>query len=253
MDNLYDVRWEDGNQLKIKSGELRGYLDVRDGNEGSSGGPNGIVSPNYKGIPYYQKKLNEFVGLSHGHLTRATWIPTTQRASASGILLETGHAHGYGYGPAATDGIRFFTIIDGKQPMSSADFVIGAVTAADIYNLYNGMTAKNFTISRDILDDFNLIAASSAPGEAGNIEVLNQLLAYRRNDDMFAEGAPEDFMKSLVATLGIDTEQAGNYENNQRVVVDQIFNRRLQNQAYHWMKRWRTLSSSSMRITLLQK
>ena len=44
---------------------------------------------------------------------------------------------------------------------------------------------------------------------------------------MFAEGAPEDFMKSLVATLGIDTEQAYNYENNQRVVVDQIFNRRL--------------------------
>ena len=59
--NLYQIQWADGNALSVKSGELRGYLDVRDGNEGSSGGPNGIASPNYKGIPYYQKKLNEFV------------------------------------------------------------------------------------------------------------------------------------------------------------------------------------------------
>jgi flagellar hook-associated protein 1 FlgK len=227
VDNLYDVRWEDGNQLKIKSGELRGYLDVRDGNEGSSDGPNGIQSPNYKGIPYYQRKLNEFVRTFARAFNEGYLDTDSTKGFSAGDTFGTGHAHGYGYGPAATDGIRFFTIIDRGQPMSSADFVAGAVTSADIYNLYNGMTAKNFTISRDILDDFNLIAASSAPGEAGNIEVLNQLLAYRRNDDMFAEGAPEDFMKSLVATLGIDTEQAGNYENNQRVVVDQIFNRRL--------------------------
>lgn len=227
VENLYDVRWEDGNQLKIKSGELRGYLDVRDGNEGSGDGPNGIQSPNYKGIPYYQKKLNEFVR-TFARAFNEGYIDTDSiKGFSAGDMFGTGHAHGYGYGPAAADGIRFFTMIDGGLPLSSADFLNGATGAEDIYNLYNGVTAKNFAISSDIIDDSNLIATSSAYGEAGNIEVLNQLLGYRRNDDMFAEGAPEDFMKSLVATLGIDTEQAGNYENNQRVVVDQVFNRRL--------------------------
>lgn len=34
-------------------------------------------------------------------------------------------------------------------------------------------------------------------------------------------------MKSLVATLGIDSQQAVNYTANQQVVVNQIVNRRL--------------------------
>lgn len=46
---------------------------------------------------------------------------------------------------------------------------------------------------------------------------------------MFSEGAPEDFMKSLVATLGIDSQQARNYSMNQKAVVNQIINRRLSN------------------------
>jgi len=231
VDNLYEVRWADGNKLNIKGGELRGYLDVRDGNEGSSDGPNGLTSPNYKGIPYYQKKLNEFVqtfarAFNEGYIDTNSLIRGYDAADTFG----TGHAHGYGYGSGATvTGIRFFTMTENKQAMSSADF-LGTVDPSDneaIYHLYDRITAKNFSVSFDILDDYNLIATSNAAGEAGNIEVLNELLGYRRNGDMFAEGAPEDFMKSLIATLGIDTEQAGNYADNQQVVVNQIINRRL--------------------------
>ena len=46
MEKLFEVGWADGNYLNIKSGELRGLLDVRDGNEGMNG------SPIYKGIPF---------------------------------------------------------------------------------------------------------------------------------------------------------------------------------------------------------
>ncbi len=229
--NLYEVKWADGNKLNIKGGELRGYLDVRDGNEGSSGGPNGLTSPNYKGIPFYQKKLNEFVqtfarAFNEGYID----TDSTTRGYDPTDTFGTGHAHGYGYGAGATaSGIRFFTMTENKQAMSSADF-LGSANPADneeIYHLYDRITAKNFSVSFDILDDYNLIATSDVVGQAGNIEVLNDLLGYRRNADMFAEGAPEDFMKSLVATLGIDAEQAGNYGDNQKVVVNQIINRRL--------------------------
>jgi flagellar hook-associated protein 1 FlgK len=44
---------------------------------------------------------------------------------------------------------------------------------------------------------------------------------------MFSEGAPEDFMKSLITTMGIDSQQAGNYSDNQQIVVNQLTNRRL--------------------------
>lgn len=230
--NLYDIKWADGNSLNIKGGELRGYLDVRDGNEGSAAGPNGIPSPNYKGIPYYQKKLNQFVQ-TFARAFNEGYIDTETAAGSgysAGDTFGTGHSDGYGYN-TTTAGIRFFTMTStDRQPMSSDDFISGAADPndnEDIYHLYDNITAKNFTVSSDILDDYNLISTSGTQLEAGNIEVLNELLDFRRNADMFTEGAPEDFMKSLVATLGIDAEQAGNYGDNQQAVVNQIVNRRL--------------------------
>jgi len=224
--NLYEIKWADGNKLNIKGGELKGYLDARDGNEGAVNPDNGRISPNYKGIPYYQKKLNEFVRIFALAFNEGYIDADGDKAFDPGEF-GTGHAAGYGYNTAA-NGIRFFTMTgEGRLPLSSADFIGGASDPADIYDLYENITAKNFTVAADILDDYNLIAASDAPGEAGNIEVLNMLLGFRRDKDMFSEGAPEDFMKSLVATLGIDSQQAGNYKENQQIVVNQLINRRL--------------------------
>ncbi len=224
--NLYEIKWADGNKLNIKGGELRGYLDVRDGNEGIANPNNGIVSPNYKGIPFYQKKLNEFVR-TFARAFNEGYIDADGDREFDPGEFGVGHATGYGYETTVT-GIRFFTMTgEGRLPLSSEDFLDGASVHEDIYDAYENITAKNFTVSSDILDDYNLISTSDAAGEAGNIEVLNALLGFRRDTDMFSEGAPEDFMKSLVATLGIDAQQAGNYSDNQQIVVNQIINRRL--------------------------
>ncbi len=236
IDNLYNVKWADGNSLKVKGGELKGYLDVRDGNEGENG------SPDYKGIPYYQKKLNEFVRIFARAFNEGYIDTDGDKGFDLGEEGGTGHADGYGY-DTDVKGIRFFTMIGtGKQAVSSADFLSGAPAITDpndtseanyeayheyVYNCYSQITAKNFSVSEDILNNFNLITTSGVANEAGNIDALNSLLGLRRNADMFSEGAPEDFMKSLVATLGIDRQQAINYESNQNVIVTQITNRRL--------------------------
>lgn len=226
--NLYEVKWADGNKLNVKGGELRGLLDLRDGNEGSVNPDNGLVSPNCKGIPYYIKKLNEFVRVFARAFNEGYIDLDGDRAFDPGEF-GTGHSSGYGYNSGLT-GIRFFTMTDenGKE-LSTAGFLDGASDPAGIYDAYEKITAKNFCVSADILGDYNLIAASDTQYEAGNIEVLNVLLSFRRNSDMFSEGAPEDFMKSLVTTLGIDSQQARNFSMNQKAVVNQIENRRLSN------------------------
>lgn len=224
--NLYEVKWADGNSLNVKGGELRGYLDARDGNEGAAG-PNGINSPNYKGIPYYQKKLNEFVRTFARAFNEGYIDADGDKTYSAGDTDGTGHADGYGYN-TAVNGYRFFTMkATGDLPISSAVFISDPTDPAVVYSSYSKVTAKNFTVSSDIIDDYNKIAASGAAGEAGNIEAMNSLLDLRHNPDMFSEGAPEDFMKSLVATLGIDKQQAQNYEGNQQIIVNQITNRRL--------------------------
>lgn len=234
---LYEVKWADGNTLTIRGGELRGYLDVRDGNEGLNG------SPICKGIPYYIRKLNQFVrtfamAFNEGYIDSNT--NGTIEAGENG----NGHVDGYGLDPDGTgvllssSGIRFFTMLgDDRNPISNDDFLNGLDPGLDdpgtpdvneaIVARYNDITAKNFAVSFDIIDDFNNIATANAAGEDGNIEILNEILKVRHNTHMFSEGAPEDFMKSLVASLGIDAQQALRYTENQNVVVKQIENRRL--------------------------
>lgn len=223
--NLYDVQWADGNELNIKGGELRGYLDVRDGNEGLNG------SPLYNGIPFYLRKLNEFVR-TFAMAFNEGYIDTDGDGTITALEDGKGHADGYMLDSTGTEtspaGIRFFTILGtNNEPMTSTAFINGAATIDDIKARYVKMTAKNFTIGQEVLNDTDAICTQGAPGEIGNIDNLNAILKMRHNPEMFTEGAPEDFMKSLVAALGVDSQQALRYAGNQQIIVGQITNRRL--------------------------
>lgn len=237
IQNLYEVGWEDGNTLEIKGGELKGCLDVRDGNEGEPANPDyeGPMSksPIYKGIPFYVKKMNQFVRTFAAALNEG-YIDKNADGTISAEEDGKGHVDGYGIDPDSTGpgiastGIRFFTMFgtDGK-PESSAAFINGAASISDISARYKNLTAKNFTVSSDVVNDYNSIAASDNPDQVGNIVNLNEMLKMRHETQMFTEGAPEDFMKSLVATLGIDSQQAVMISANQQAIVKQVDNRRL--------------------------
>lgn len=233
--NLFDVSWKDGNTLVLTGGALKGLMDVRDGKDGAVSLDGSSKSPYYRGIPYYQAKLNEFVQ------TFAMAFNEGYKADESGALQDgIGHADGYGYdtdtaGPGTSPtGIRFFTMFgNGDVPISGSEFLNG-ITAGppdtvnnSIVERYKNITAKNFTVSSDILNNTDNIATSDVPGENGNIKVLNELLSIRSNDGLFYEGAPEDFMKSLVAGLGIDTQQAERFMKSQATIVHQVDNRRM--------------------------
>lgn len=220
INGLYQVMWENGNSLNIKSGELRGLLDIRDGNAGKIGLDGVTKTPSFKGIPYYQEQLSNFV---------RTFAKAFNEGIIAGEKLK-GHSDGYGLDPdkegplTSATGIRFFTIMSPeRENLSNGDFL---ALGNDIDEIYSNITAKNFCISKEILEDYNAIAASDTDGETGNIEVLNALISMRHNVRMFTEGAPEDFMKSLVTTLGVDSQQAARYTENMEAVLNQINSQR---------------------------
>lgn len=210
--SLYEVGWADGNKLEVKGGTLKGYLDVRDGNDGENG------SPAFSGIPSYIKKLDKFVktfakAFNEGHIDYNN--DGTIGAGEDGA----GHVDGYGVGVGATDGIRFFTMLGvGNQSLSSDDF-----NMVD----YNDLKAKNFAVSSDILNNINNIATSGVDGEVGNTVNLKELIELRTNTEMFVEGAPEDYMKAIVTTLGVNSQQAVRFAANKTVIIEQIENSRL--------------------------
>lgn len=227
--NLYTVGWKDGNSLNIKGGELKGYMDIRDGNEGENG------SPAYKGVPFYLKKMNDFVR-TFAMAFNEGFIDKDADGSISNLEDGVGHVDGYGIdmdgdGPRGTPGqIRFFTYKgdDGKE-QNSSEFVDGVTQRDDIMAKYKNMTAANFSLSEEILGHLDSISVASVPDVWGNTDVVESLLELRHDSHMFAEGAPEDFMNSVIATLGIDSQQADRISNNQDIIIKQIENRRISN------------------------
>lgn len=234
IENLFDVGWEDGNKLNLRSGELKAYMEVRDGNDGQKTGE--VSSPYFKGVPYYMSKLNEFVrkfamNFNEGMIDKNIDGTITIDEDA------TGHADGFGIdkdengGLKASTGVRFFTMLgDDRKPLSTSEFLDGADLTGDVNDIalkYKNLSAKNFYVSEDIINDFNKIAAGDKPGEVGNIKNLRTLLEMRHDSHMFVEGSPEDFMKALVTTVGIDKQQATRIVENQGSIVSQIDNRRI--------------------------
>ena len=201
-DGMYGIRWEEtGNEVKIEGGEIKAYLDLRDG-DGEEG--------EYKGVPYYMNMLD-------------TFACTLAKAFNEGIYSDgTKHCNGHADGTAldGDTGIRFFTY-DG---MSSEEFML---SGSDIDSIYTNITASNISISSDIKEDENKIAAASLSGEAGNSENAGILVDMFSDSDVFAEGMPEDYINTIVSNMGVSSDFASRLLENHESILNSIDNSKI--------------------------
>ena len=226
---LNDIEWEDGSTFEPRSGKIKGLIDMRDN-----------VSGNDKGIPYYMNKLNEFAN---------TFAKKLNEIHKSGYNLNT---------PPDDTGFNFFTVdgMDsstlnseyGKDVDTDVDnrlTALGGDTAENrliVEKEYKAMdkelyydtatskwktnpiiTASKIQISTEVEDSLNAIAAAKdASGVPGNGDNALAMADARHDTNLFAWGSPEDFVKSLVSNLGVDTQSAERMKNNQVVLINQV-------------------------------
>lgn len=250
LNNLLELSWGDDNRLEVKSGEIRGYLDMRDGRDGQIGLDGETASPNFRGIPFYLQKMNEFVQVFARSFNEG-YIDTDGNGTLDKM---NGHVDGYSRTATAGDnpaGIRFFTIMDNLgNPMSTSDFeALALQRAADdfangvaeaqdnplttninealVYGYSKLVTARNFSVGLEVNSNpSEYLAVSGVAGAVGNADNLAAILTMRHNTYMFNEGAPEDFVKTLISSLGVDGQQAAVFRQTQINISEQITNRR---------------------------
>lgn len=175
-EKLVQVQWENSSNVTLKSGELKGLLDIRDGI-----GANG----EYAGVPYYVRRLNEF-------------------ASVFATTINGIHKTGYGIGTGNT-GKDFFDTSD-----SSVE-----------------IRADNITISEDILDNLDNIAAAlkgNGVENNGNILAMLELRGSKTffSGGMYAQGTPEDYITSIISTLAVDSQSAQRMNDNQKIILNSV-------------------------------
>jgi len=244
--DLVDVEWASGASFETSSGKIKGLMDARDNIEGD-----------YKGIPYYIDKLNEF---------------------ANTLTSQMNMIHKDGYGLNGSTGVNMFTMknmttaeyedylltegLEGSSPIKVTSSVISALDdlpsdatleekqialtrnmskiiqnneeysdktiklIKDDYYIVDKIKASDLTIAAD-LEDVNKIAASTTEeGLPGNGENALNIAKVRHNQEMFEWGSPDDFMKSLISNLGVDAQEAYRVSENQDVMLDAIINKR---------------------------
>lgn len=107
-DNV-DVEWENGTPLNIKSGELKGLMDMTKG-DGQDG--------HYRGIPYYQERLDNFAG---------TFATIFNNQHMKGEALD---------GQDSTpDNIAFFTTTDGTTDINASNIKVSDDIVSNLNNI----------------------------------------------------------------------------------------------------------------------
>lgn len=163
-------------EVRIESGELKGLLDIRDGDGEDF---------NYRGIPYYLNKLNEF---------------------AKSFTESFNAQHSQGVDLQGDPGQNFFDTSGIPE-----------------------VNCINFKVDPSIVANYDTIAASSeGDGESNNNNLL-LLIELRNSKDIFTslKGTPDDFIKSLLSALAVDSSQAKRMTANSHALVAQTENSRL--------------------------
>jgi flagellar hook-associated protein 1 len=176
-------------------------------------------SVNYKGVPYYMTKLNEF---------SRTFASVFNKIHNQGIDLDGEKGldfFNYTSEKGPTDLLENFTSFssDGTATYVAADGTV--TTGASYYNL----TAFNMTITNEITSDPRKFAASSGKITQGveNKDNLTELLKLEDDKTLFKAGTPAQFYDTLVAEIGVDASKYETFAKSQESIMKSISNQRL--------------------------
>lgn len=140
----------------------------------------------YRGVPFYIEKLDEF---------------------AKGFADKINEVHSKGYGLNGETGKAFFEPKDGKD-----------------------ITASNITLSKDILDDLANIACAEVEDGVEDNKNLLKLIKLREDKTFFSgdfsQGTPDDFIKSILSNLAVDSSQAARMDSTEKLIINNILRKR---------------------------
>lgn len=209
-------------------GELKGYLEMRDGNNNQK--TNITEAINYKGIPYYLDKLNEFVRNFASLMNEGkTWNEDGNNLDRTQLSENGGFANGYGANGNTNIGL-FSYKNTGNNEYQSGILQDTSTNPNANDDFYRNITALNFSISKEVSEDAKNIAtrfSKDAVTDESNNDLIQAMIGLRSNGKAFHEGKIDDFMSALFTDVSVNKSEAKTYEDSQDNILLAITNQRL--------------------------
>ena len=164
-----------------------------------------------RGVPFYMAQLNEFV---------RTFAQEFNRVQNEGYDMKDNLGMDFFNATVNATGENyvFKESVDGIDSSFTSEAVKnpdGTYTGSYYY-----MTALNFSVTRDVSADPGLLACKRKENPDDNVgtdngENLQRLTEIKDNSKMFVHGAPDSFIQSMTALLGVDSQKAITMEKSQ--------------------------------------
>lgn len=262
--DMYDVYWESGKKLYINNpnlaGELKGYIDVRDGNNNnnfdgtiSAGAGSGTITVsgvNRHDIPtsgrlFTEGNYIEYTSYTYNEATNEMTFnldPSTP-CPAGVTTISMGDANSFKGVPYYMQQLnefarviaREFNAVHESGDSDSGDSLIvyegyTGTPALDTTNpsSYDLLTVRDIMVNQAIVEDVSLLKTkfNLTDGESANDLVLS-LIDLRHDGEMFSTGVPDNFIQAMISEMGIDSRQMESFETGQIQLSKLVINQRL--------------------------
>lgn len=175
-------------------------------------------SIDFKGIPYYQAKLNQFV---------RTYASAINEIHNQGKDLNGDNGLDLFTGVAATTG-KDYVLYEQISGFSSNGNATNAEGTENSGVSYYRLTALNTHVNTDIQNNVMKFALSEDINSGvEESKILDQLIATKMDSDMFNEGKPAQFLESFTADIGTQTQQVSIFTTSQKNICNSIDNQRM--------------------------
>lgn len=179
-------------------------------------------SIDYKGVCYYQNKLNQFVRV---------FARQFNQLHKQGVDLNGDFGLDF-FVPCDVDS-TIFDLTGTEYPPLEDDETPDTIYSTE--TTYYALTSANMTVNPEIYTHVNKIACASPDSEEDglihngveNTDILKLLYDLQSNRDMFKQGTPASFLETMTAEIGIDSKKARDLAETQGNIQESIQNQRL--------------------------
>ena len=193
----------------------------------------------FKGVPYYQARLNEYVrnyaaNFNALHNQGEDLYGELGTDFFNGICAVTGSNYKLEEIPYLESEVDEEGNITGTQGFSSKIAIDeegnvlcnedGTVTSS-----YYSLTALNFSVSKEILNDPQKIAcALERDNGVEECGTLDKLIDMQNDGGLFNEGTAAEFLQTFTANISIDTQQSALFSASHKNILASIDNQRME-------------------------
>ena len=168
---------------------------------------------NARGIPYYMTQLNEFVRNfsemfnqieSKGQNLNGDTPPTFFEAITSTAKV-------YDFSKSAA----YSKLPDGKT-----------ATINSSSNTYYRLTAANFSVNKDVMNDVSLFATATDYVKTDSCDIVDELKKLQSEKTVYRGDKAESFLETIISNVSVDTEKAETYNKLYSNLEQTIANQR---------------------------